>query len=305
MRRSLIDATSAAGYGEEVEHVGDRRAVEVAVGLDATVDDDRVVDGRRELVAATHARVRDRVARRAGDLRCAAHRVRVLDVGAVRPGVRGDDRRVGEQRAHVRGGDGLPGVRTQRLQVGGEHTRGAEHGLDAHRRGDVGCAQQQVEVVAGEQQLAEHAVGAVDEGQTLLLGEGRPARARAARKTSAAAPSAPSAVATVPSPIRASATWASGARSPEQPSEPYSCTTGVMPLIEQRRPGAAAVSGRTPVWPVASVDSRSSIIARTTSRSTSGPRPAACERISDCCSSARCSTGMCLVASAPKPVEMP
>ena len=31
-----------------------------------------------------------------------------------------------------------------------------------------------------------------------------------------------------------------------------------------------AVSGRIPVWPVARVDNRSSIIARTTSRSTSG-----------------------------------
>ena len=62
---------------------------------------------------------------------------------------------------------------------------------------------------------------------------------------------------------------------------------------------------RTPVCPVASVDSRSSISARTTSRSTSGPEPAACERTSDRCSWARISVGMCRVASAPNPVEMP
>jgi hypothetical protein len=36
---------------------------------------------------------------------------------------------------------------------------------------------------------------------------------------------------TWPSPIRVSAQWASGLRSPEQPSEPYSCTTGVMPAL--------------------------------------------------------------------------
>ena len=36
---------------------------------------------------------------------------------------------------------------------------------------------------------------------------------------------------TSPSPMSASAQWASGARSPEQPSEPYSCTTGVMPAL--------------------------------------------------------------------------
>ena len=42
-----------------------------------------------------------------------------------------------------------------------------------------------------------------------------------------------------------------------------------------------------------------------TSRSTSGPLPAACERTSDFCSWARISVGMCRVASAPNPVEMP
>ena len=57
--------------------------------------------------------------------------------------------------------------------------------------------------------------------------------------------------------------------------------------------------------PVASVESRSSISARTTSRSTSGPDPAACERTSERCSCSRISAGMCRVASAPNPVEMP
>ena len=109
---------------------------------------------------------------------------------------------------------------------------------------------------------------------------------------------------TAPSPIRASATCESGARSPEQPSEPYSRTIGVMPassIAAYER----AVSSRTPVRPVASVESRSSISARVTSRSTSGPDPAACERISERCSNARCAGGMCFVASAPNPVEMP
>ncbi len=59
------------------------------------------------------------------------------------------------------------------------------------------------------------------------------------------------------------------------------------------------------MWPVASVDSRSSIRPRTTSRSTSGPEPAACERTSERCSWARMSVGMCRVARAPNPVEMP
>ena len=66
-----------------------------------------------------------------------------------------------------------------------------------------------------------------------------------------------------------------------------------------------AVSSRIPVCPVARVERRSSISARTTSRSTSGPEPAACERTSDRCSWARISVGMCRVARAPNPVEMP
>ncbi len=45
--------------------------------------------------------------------------------------------------------------------------------------------------------------------------------------------------------------------------------------------------------------------ARTTSRSTSGPEPAACERTRQACSCARRSAGMNVVASAPKPVEIP
>ena len=60
-----------------------------------------------------------------------------------------------------------------------------------------------------------------------------------------------------------------------------------------------------PVWPVASVESRSSISPRTTSRSTSGPDPAACDRTSERCSWVRISVGMCRVASAPNPVEIP
>ena len=56
---------------------------------------------------------------------------------------------------------------------------------------------------------------------------------------------------------------------------------------------------------MASERARSSIIARTTSRSTGAPMPAACERISECWSSARRSGGIGVVASEPKPVDTP
>ena len=58
---------------------------------------------------------------------------------------------------------------------------------------------------------------------------------------------------------------------------------------------------RTPQNPIASVRARSNIIARTTSGSTSGPIPAACERMSARCSSSRRSGGITVVASEPKP----
>ncbi len=74
---------------------------------------------------------------------------------------------------------------------------------------------------------------------------------------------------------------------------------------ESRSASSCAVSRRTPVCPVARVESRSSISPRTTSRSTSGPDPAAWERTSERCSCARDSVGMWRVASAPKPVEIP
>jgi hypothetical protein len=68
---------------------------------------------------------------------------------------------------------------------------------------------------------------------------------------------------------------------------------------------ACAVRGWMPVRPVASVERRSSIIARTTSRSTSGPEPAAWLRTRLRCSATRRSLGMCRVASAPNPVDTP
>ena len=75
--------------------------------------------------------------------------------------------------------------------------------------------------------------------------------------------------------------------------------------VEHRRRRSARSTGRTPVWPVASVCSRSSIIARTTSRSTSAPVPAACERIRRALQlGARARWGCGVVASAPKPVEI-
>ena len=126
----------------------------------------------------------------------------------------------------------------------------------------------------------------------------------ASASASAAGRRRPSRSCTSPSPISASAQWASGARSPLAPSEPCSGTTGVTPAFSSAAI-VSATSGRAPVRPVASVRRRRKSIARTTSRSTGGPMPAACERTSERWSSSRRSGGMRVVASEPKPVETP
>ncbi|CAB4343982.1 unannotated protein [freshwater metagenome] len=94
------------------------------------------------------------------------------------------------------------------------------------------------------------------------------------------ASSTPSGPVALPSPIKTRAQCDSGARSPLQPKDPNSRTIGVMPALSS----AAIVSttmGRTPVCPEHKVLSRSAINARTTSRSTGAPMPAACERINE------------------------
>ena len=113
---------------------------------------------------------------------------------------------------------------------------------------------------------------------------------RAGRRRPGAA--RPSASRTSPSPISASAHG-------RQRGEVAGAAERAVLVHDRRDPGVEhrgvgwAVSSRTPVRPVASVESRSSISARTTSRSTSGPDPAACERIRLRCSWARRSGGMC------------
>ena len=125
-----------------------------------------------------------------------------------------------------------------------------------------------------------------------------------ARSVTGAMPCDSSAPAVSPSPISASATCASGARSPLAPSEPCSGTVGVIRALS-RPSSVSTTTGRTPEYPIASVRARSSIIARTTSSSTGGPMPAAWLRTSARCSSSRRSGGITVVASDPNPVDTP
>ena len=169
-------------------------------------------------------------------LRRAAQRVGVLHaVAVVGRGATATIGGAGEQRAEVGGRDapgpgagGAPAGRRAKTPVGAEQ-RPRRSSRRRRRRSRSSVAQ----VGDGEDQHAEHAVGAVDEGEALLLGQldRRRSRPRPGRRPRASA--SPSASRTSPSPISASAQCDSGARSPEQPSEPYSCTTGVMPALSR------------------------------------------------------------------------
>ncbi len=74
-----------------------------------------------------------------------------------------------EHGQHVGGGGGLAGVGADGVQLGFEDLLGAEEGFEGERGGDVGRLVEGVEVGEGHDQHAEHAVGAVEEGEALLL----------------------------------------------------------------------------------------------------------------------------------------
>lgn len=72
---------------------------------------------------------------------------------------------------HVGGRGALARVRADGVQLGREHLVGAEQRLQAQRGGDVGGLVEGVEVGEGHDQHAEHAVGAVEQGEALLLAQ--------------------------------------------------------------------------------------------------------------------------------------
>ena len=107
-----------------------------------------------------------------------------------------------------------------------------------------------------------------------------------------------------PTPIIAAAMCASGARSPDAPTEPCDGTTG-----SRSRDNIAArnctVSGRTPEAPCARLASFNASISRTSGAGIGSPTPAACDNTMLRWSVARSAGSMRMLASRPKPVLMP
>ena len=89
VRRSLIEARSAAAIARKSSTYATGAPWKLPLRLDPPVrQHHRVVDRRGELARRHRLRVRERVAHRAGDLRRAAQRVRVLHARRRRPGAR-------------------------------------------------------------------------------------------------------------------------------------------------------------------------------------------------------------------------
>ena len=109
---------------------------------------------------------------------------------------------------------------------------------------------------------------------------------------------------TSPRPIRGSARWASGARSPDAPTLPCSGTTGWMPR-SRNSSRRSTTSGRQPLWPSARVLARRSSIARTVAASNGAPTPTAwlTSRLRWRCAASAGS--MRRLARSPKPVVTP
>ena len=107
-----------------------------------------------------------------------------------------------------------------------------------------------------------------------------------------------------PCPSRGRARCASGARSPDAPSEPCSGTMGMrsrfsISIIR------STISGRTPERPRASTWARSSSMARASGRDSGGPTAVAYDCTMSCWSRAACSGSMRTVARLPIPVVTP
>ena len=127
----------------------------------------------------------------------------------------------------------------------------------------------------------------------------RPARASASPPGSRS----PSNVAS-PSPISTSPRWASGARSPDEPTDPLLGITGVTWRSSSASTSSTS-STRTPEWPRRSEEASSSSIPRTTSSGSGGPEPTACERRRLTWSCAASDAAIRTFSSRPKPVVTP
>ena len=129
-----------------------------------------------------------------------------------------------QEAPEVRRARGLTGMRPQTLEPIVERRVRPQGGLDRHRRDDVGGAKQRREPLGRERPDRQHPLGPVHERESFFRLQRE--RRQPARCIAPAAGSVPTSVSTSPAPISGSARFASGARSPDAPSDPCSGTDG-------------------------------------------------------------------------------
>ena len=230
--------------GRVVERRRHRRAVEVAPRDDAAVGQHhRVVGGRVDLDGELVAQVGERVAAGAVDLRGAAQAVGVLDAGAQTAEARAS-RSPGAEPQRAGAPSELAGVRPGLVDRRLERGVRALHGVHRHGGDDVGRGRDALGVDERQRRHRGHDLGAVDQRQPLLGRQLEALQPGPAQRLLAATPARPDSTAS-PSPISTSARCASGARSPEAPTDPCArhdrVDTGVEQVqqtVDHHRPGS-------------------------------------------------------------------
>ena len=191
-------------------------------------------------IASVAAACRSEVEHGAHHLRLAAQAVGVLHAVVVDE-VRGADRAARHQRAQGGRDLDLAAMAAQRVDAGIERRVGAFRRIGRERAGDQRRVEHPFEV--------EQAAKASAVENCVPLSRASPSLGPSTRGASPARPSAAwagmvsPANRASPTPSIAAAMWASGARSPEAPTEPWLGTTGMMPrssMASSRRWSAAA-----------------------------------------------------------------
>ena len=172
VRRSEIEATSAVGIAGEIEHAtGQRRVMEVAVGLHTAVQRDaRVIDSGGEF-HARHGEAAYSTVSRAAPLHLRVQRSSGRPARTVEPGrpasIRPESLSMRAMFAESRPRSGAAPA------VGGDAVV-AEHTFHAHRGGGIRPVLSGKRLVGdGHTQHAEHAVGAVGQRQSSSLSNRR------------------------------------------------------------------------------------------------------------------------------------
>ena len=173
----------------------------------------------------------------------------------------------------------------QRVDARVERRVGAARGVGRERAGHQRRLQQRLGLEQAGQRVGRGELRAVEQRQPFLRAE-HDRREPGGRQAPPRAGSRPAGVNASPTPIMTAVMCASGARSPDAPTEPCAGTTGMTPFASMPS-SSASVAGRTPDAPWARLASFSAIISRATGTGIGSPTPAACESTMLRCSVSR------------------